>query len=58
MLDYSHIKLFFFLIKKERLHIYCKVTNFSPDPKEIGSGNGPNKPNNNKFVREWVKELG
>ena len=23
----------------------CKVTNCSPDPKEIGSGNGPNKPN-------------
>ena len=24
---------------------YCKVTNCSLDPKEIGSGNGPNKPN-------------
>ena len=24
---------------------YCKVTNCSQDPKEIGSGNGPNKPN-------------
>ena len=23
----------------------CKVTNCSPDPKEIESGNGPNKPN-------------
>ena len=23
----------------------CKVRNCSPDPKEIGSGNGPNKPN-------------
>ena len=23
----------------------CKVTNYSPNPKEIGNGNGPNKPN-------------
>ena len=26
-------------------NLYCKVTNCSPNPKEIGNGNGPNKPN-------------
>ena len=28
-----------------KLNTNCKVTNFSPDSKEIGSGNGSNKPN-------------
>ena len=27
------------------MNYFCKVTNCSPNPKEIGNGNGPNKPN-------------
>ena len=27
------------------LKCYCIVTNCSPNPKEIGNGDGPNKPN-------------
>ena len=34
--NYSHLSID---------NYYCKVTNCSSDPKEIGSGNGPNKPN-------------
>ena len=35
----------YFLFLFWETHGYCKVTNCSPDPKEIGSGNGLNKPN-------------